>query len=226
MYEIQKSGLPPSELGDDRCFQIEYFGHGDILMAAWNGALDLDPSANDGVSVRFGLAHGSDVIILASLAGYLKRLGRSDDEVRETMHEAGKEILHDDSENLRFYRSLWQGYVNRIADGESHTRFDVPAMRLACLVLPTPSQPGLIEQTGGTGIYTKNANDNNTLLVLAGLIPATDLEGKKVVEINRTVEFCEHDIPTMARLVCDLALGEYRRDLHSFLVNLYLTEVF
>ena len=220
MYQVHKAELPPTELGDDRCFQVKYFGHGDILVAAWNGPIDLDPSASDGVSTRFGFTHGSDVVILASLAGYLKRLGRSDDEVRGTMHEAGEEILGDSPERLLYYRSPQKNYVNRISSGEPLARFDIPEQGLKCLALPVPAHPGLIEDCGGTGIYTRRTEDTPNL-VFAGFVPATTPEGKKTTEIDRTADFCEHDIPAMARLVCKMALGEYRKDLQSFLVNLY-----
>lgn len=226
MYEAQKAELPSSELGSNRCFQIEYYGHGDILVSAWNGSLDLEPSANDGMSIRFGLAHGNDVIILASFAGYLKRLGKSDGEVRETMREAGSKILDDDPENLRLYHNPRQNSIDRIADGEPLTRFDELARSLSCLVLPVPSQPGLIEETGGTGIYTRGTEGAKLFLVFAGFTPTTDSEGKKVAEIDRTEEFCELDVPTMARLVCNLALGEYRTDIQSFLANLYTPKEF
>lgn len=225
MYQIHKTKLPLTELGDDRCFEIKYFGHGDILAATWDGPLDMDPSADDGVSTRFGFTHGSDVVILASLAGYLKRCGRSNGEVRDMMQIAGEDILSDGQEGMGYYHSLQKGYLNRVANGDPLTRFDVPEQGLSCLALPMPAQPGLIEDTGGTGIYNKTTQDAN-YLVFAGHVPTIDSEGRKAIEINRTADFCEYDIPSMARLVCNLALGEYRKDIHAFLANMYETDEF
>ena len=224
MYTVHKTELPASELGSGRCFQIKYYGHGDILAATWNGPLDLEPSADDGVSIRFGFTHGSDAVILASLAGYLKRCDRSDEEVCSTIQKAGGEILSDDSKSLADYRSLQQNYVNRVADGAPLTGFDYHQQGLSCLALPMPTQPGRIEAGGGTGIYTKST-EGSDYLVFAGLAPSTDLEGHKVMEIDRTAGFCERDIPSMAHMVCDMALGEYRKDIHAFLANLYAEEL-
>lgn len=221
MINLQKAELPPSELGDDRCFEIGYFGHGDIVVSAWNGTLDLEPSRSDGISTRFGFAHGNDALILASMAGYLKRLGRSNDEVRETLQESGKNILE---EELGYYHSLRTGSLNMIAAGNPMSRFDDEERGFACLVSPTPSQPGLIEKTGGTGIYTRETDAQIKHLVFAGFTPHKDNEGNEVSEISRTVEFCEQDVPVMARLVCNLALGEYRSDLIALLTNLYVPE--
>ena len=224
MYEVQKVELPESELGSERCFRIEYSGHGDIFIATWNGSLDLDPFTSDGESTRFRFAHGSEVLILASFAGYLKRLGKSEEEICAAMHIAGEDILNDDAESLHHYRSIRQHSIDRIAKGEPFTRFDIPEKDLVCLIMPIPSQPGVVEEVGGTGIYTRNFEDAKIFLVLAGFVPTINSDGQKVTEMNRSAEFCEHDMPAMARLVCKLALGEYRRDIHSFLINLYTPE--
>lgn len=220
MEFVQKAELPPTELGQNRCFQIEYFGHGDIYIATWDGPLDFEPTTNDGESTSFGFAHGSDVLILASLAGYLKRLRRSTEEIRDILHDAGKDILNDDLECIYFRHRLDDAHIGRIANGGACARFDVPDRGLACLVMPVPSQPGIIEQTGGTGIYTRNNNDSEANLVFAGHKPVVDESGKPTTEIVRTADFCSQDIPVIAQLVCNLALGEYRRDLQSLLISL------
>lgn len=220
MYEIYKAKLPEGRLGDDRCVQMNYYGHGDILLATWNGPVGLNPFSPRDTSTRFGFAHGNDVAILASFAGYLKRLGRSNKKVRDTMHIAGEDILQDRPNHLKHSLSVDKNLIQHTASGKPLQSFDIPARSLACLVIPMPSQPGLLERSGGTGIYTRKSEGTDDLLVFAGFEAATDLGGRPRAEIDRTADFCEQDIPTMAGLVCKMALGDYRKDIRSFLTTL------
>jgi hypothetical protein len=218
-YEVQKAELPPGDLGEDRCLQIGYYGHGDISLAAWNGPLEADPYAERVASSRFGLCHGSDISLFASLAGYLRRAGRSDEDVSSTLRTAGADILGDDPDNLRYYRNMSAFAVNRIANGVPLPRFDIGARSWNCLLLPTPTRPGVIEETGGTAIYTRSTGDF-THLVFAQILASDRRGGAMDFEIGESAEFCEQDVPVMARLICQTALGEYRRDIQAFLNDL------
>ena len=220
MYTVQKVQLPSSELGDDRCFQINYYGHGDIMTSVWQGPLEIEPQAEDGISVRYGFAHGFDSMILASLAGYLWRAGQSPDDIRQTMQHAGEDVLADDQCSLKYHS--YQSMVHRISRGEPLKSFDLSDMRLDCLALPVPAYPGTLDKTGGTGIYTTRADGGSTRLVLAKHTPVPDTHERPTTTITDTSEFCEQDVPSMARLVCKLALGEYRRDVKAFLTQLYV----
>jgi hypothetical protein len=215
MDEIFKAELPPSELGNDRCFQIKHSGHGDLLMAAWNGSIDLIPAIQRDKVTQFAMYHGSEIMIIAGLSGYLKRLGRSDEEVSRVMHMAGDEILGDPPENLLHYHNLSQSHINRVANGGPFSRFNVLERGLEALTYPISAQPGVLEQTGGTGMYCREAKGSGLRFVLAGFEPT----GGEAV-IDRTFEFCEQDVPVLGRLVCETALGEYRRDIQAFLTNL------
>lgn len=218
-YTPHKTLLPESELGADRCFQIKYFGHGDILMSTWHGSIDHNPSTQDDVSYGFGMAHGGDVYILASLAGFLVRAGEAKDTIKDIFHEAGRNILQDDAEFLRYYSHLSRNYIARIANGKSAPLFDIPERNLQCLMAPRPSVPGIVEKSGGTGIYTTQNEDETMLLVFARHQPTYSATEHETF-VKYTAEFCQSDVPVMARAVCELSLGEYRKDLHAFLHTL------
>ena len=212
-YESNKAKLPPTELGDNRCLQIGYYGHGDIFMATWTGSLDLEPHLEDGISTCFNLAHGSDLILLASCVGYLRRLGKSEEQVRRVIMEAGRGVIEDDLGNMRFHSIGNWSSVHLVATGSPSSRFDRDGMR--SLVIPTPAQPGTLERVGGTAIYTRPNPNGEDTLVYASLRP--DRQSDFNVGIHETADFCSDDIPVIAGLVCEMALGEYRRDLRYFL---------
>ncbi len=214
MYLNRKAQLPASDLGTERCFEIEYFGHGDVRMSVWEGDVSYDPKNHDEVSTNFGMAHGSDVLIIASLVGYLSRVGKTQEEVASVMVEAGQDILSDDPSSLRYYGSHLFG-LNNTASGSPITRFDINERNLDCLLVPHPTVPGVLDEVGGTGIYTRSTQDEQRM-VLVKFEPVSE-GGRRYAEPSDEAEFCETDVPTMARLVCDLAMGEYRRDIHEFL---------
>ena len=223
-YASNKSELPPSTLGEDRCFQIKYFGHGDIFAAAWQGSIDHSPTVGDGISACFNFAHGSDVVIMASLAGYLRRVGRSPEEVKNICNEAGEEILTDDPDSLRFHHRLDDARNALIAEGVRISRFDIQSPELRCLVTPIPTQPGVVDLVGGTGIYTRPNPIGEESYVFASIKSGERTDDEFADRIGSVADFCVDDVPVMARLACNMALGEYRRDIHAFLTNLYVSE--
>lgn len=212
---VQMARLADGELGENRMFRIGYYGHGDIRMATWQGEELVDPVTREGNVQNFGMAHGSDVLIMASFAGFYKRLGHGEEEIRETLRQAGKDIIDDSQEE--FFTSRWE----YITQGEPSTAWDIPEHGLDCLVTPIPSQPGILEQTGGTGIYTRGIEQGVGRLVF-GRFSRTE-SGE--VALTDTADFCEADVPVMARLVCDVAVGEYQRDIQAFLNQLYRPDV-
>ncbi|NCU37810.1 hypothetical protein EOL96_01980 [Candidatus Saccharibacteria bacterium] len=219
----KKASLPPTELGTNRCFEIGYFGHGDIVISTWQGSLKHEPRYRDRISTRFGLAHGNDSMIVAAFAGYLRRLGKTKDEAGQIMTEAGKGILLANSRSAPYHHPPSSGFLGVIANGKPITRYDEIDTGLKCLLPPTPAQPGTIDSTGGTAMYTwHDLNSQNTYLMLGQRI-GTQLEnGDRTTVLGETATFCEKDIPTMANLACQLALGEYQEEIRVFLRNEYI----
>lgn len=223
---VQRVQLPPSELGENRCFEIGYFGHGDIIVSTWEGTLDHEVRRDDGISTRFGFTHGSDAMILASMAGFLVRAGKDEEAVSRIMCKAGEEILSEGVDVIRYHYGFQRHYIEDIADGDLALRFDDERLGLDCLVAPTPAHPGHIETAGGTAIYTRvDEGLQQTLLVFGRHAATRSDDGVKATELDGTAEFCAQDIPAMARVVCKLALGDYRDDIHLFLACKYTREI-
>lgn len=222
---VERARLPDTDLGEDRCFEIGYFGHGDIVVATWQGPLDHEPRNGDGLSKRFGFSHGSDDLILASMAGFLTRAGKDKKEIGRIMLGAGEGILADGTENLRGHYNIREGTLAGIVEGNPARRYDQEESGLQCLVTPTPSQPGTFSEIGGTVIYTRqDTGHERTLLVFGRHDAIRGEDGTKRTTLAETEDFCEQDIPVMALLVCSLALGEYRRDLQAFLMSEFIEE--
>ncbi|MDZ7744449.1 MAG: hypothetical protein U5K77_01675 [Candidatus Saccharibacteria bacterium] len=224
MEHGQKATLPSTELGDSRCFQIEYFGHGDIFMVAWEGSIDFEPSADDSTSACFGFSHGSDVTILAALGGYLRRIGHTVDETRDVLLEAGTDVLTANYPEYQLDRSRHNSLLGKVAVGQEFRNYDLDGITgfehsLSCLLPPVPDRPGQIGKTGGTGIYTTPSQADQEHLVFVSLAPNTALPHEENLTVSHTAEFCEQDVQTIAKLVCDVALGEYRIDVYAFLKN-------
>ena len=201
--------LPETKLGSDRHLEMSHSYHGDIIVSTWQG---LEEAVNV-EGAQFGFAHGSDTIILAAMAGYLRRSGMSTDDVGKIMCEAGSEVLSEEDSSSHS-DSFMGSMLKSIAEGKGSVYYDKPSIGLRALATPTPRVPGLIEDVGGTAMYTRD-NDllGEKLFVLAQYTMAD--------EAPETAEFCQEDIPTMARLACNLSLGDYRRDVKSFLLREY-----
>jgi hypothetical protein len=209
-YEAGRVHLPETELGPDRHLQIGYFGHGDIFMATWNGYPDHRPTREDGRSTCFNMSHGSDLLLLASCVGYLRRIGRPEEEIRAIMSEAGREVLQDD---IGSREPGGRSSASWIARGTHYTRYDRDG--LESLVPPITAQPGLLDRVGGTSVFTRPNPSGDDYLVFASLRPGDGHEDG--TKIHETADFCRNDIPDIAELVCNMALGEYLKDLKWFL---------
>ena len=203
------SPLPETKLGKDRYFKIGHSYHGDLVVSSWQGADEA--KVTDITS--FGFAHGSDTTILAAFAGYLRRSGRSNADVGEIMREAGGEVLCGEVSSLHG-DSFSKGMLSSVARGDAPGYFDDEALGLQALGSPIPRVPGLIEEVGGTAMYTRDDGQPETKLFVFAQYPV-------FAEAPVTAEFCQEDIPTMAKLACNLALGDYRRDIGSFLRREY-----
>ncbi|HCH34816.1 MAG: hypothetical protein UY35_C0027G0007 [Candidatus Saccharibacteria bacterium GW2011_GWC2_48_9] len=202
---FQKAALPRhDELGANRCVQMSYSYHGDIVVSPWSGSLEEGPSVD---GARFGFAHGSDATILAAMVGYLRRAKQSEDDVRKVMLEAGAEVLSS-KESSRSYDSFTGGMLSSIATGEASHYYNEESMGLHALAAPITQVPGTLEEVGGTALYTRG---DPPLLVFAQYPLAK--------ESPVTAEFCQNDIPIMAKLACGLALGDYRKDIRKFLLR-------
>lgn len=217
---IHKDRLPESELGEDRCFQIEYFGHGDMRMSFWQGDLSYVPRNDDDISKNFGFIHGNDVMLFASFAGYLARVGRSHEEISEVLLSAGDEVLRDNLGTIGYMVNRVMGRTENVASGEPSSRYDIPDQNLVALLSPQPNEPALLNEVGGTGIYTRRSGDNVYFVIARfnALLGRSDEEA----ELYYTADFCERDVPVLARLVCSLSMGEYRKDIQAFLNGQYI----
>lgn len=215
-YEMQKTRLPESELGQERCFQIGYFGHGDVFAAVWEGDIGAEPTGRDEAFARFNLSHGADPVLIACQIGYLRRIGVSEDETRRIFVEAGSKIL-DDGEELG-WRSPYPPRLEREVSGSGFPRFDLPERGLYCLMLPRPGVPGVIEEVGGTGLYAQSREDGKDLLAWVQHLPGKPEDDTKP-NLGKIAEFCVDDIPVISRMVCDMSLGEYRKDIFTLLLK-------
>lgn len=213
MHQVQKTALPTSELGSTRCFEAGYFGHGDLVMSTWSGPLEHEPSHNDEMSLRFGLLHGSDALVIASLAGYLHRYGMSASDTKSILLAAGNGILSDTDE---IYSCDNLGSLKLLAEGNDWPRYKLKEEGLNCLMPPTPTRPGILAEAGGTGLYT--TDDDQPHLVFAAFSP-TGITAEEV-KPSHMAHFVAADIEPIAKVVCDLALGEYREDIQAFLSSL------
>ena len=212
-YETHKAQLPPTELGDDRCLQMKYFGEGDIFIASWTGSLERRPTVTDGISKCFNLAHGSDLLLFASCVGYLRRINMPEEEVKQIILESGQEVLEDNLD-MQYHHSGQEHYAQRVSEGRRVKIFDRVDEGLHCLVDPRPTRPGQINRVGATGIYTRMRPEKTESLVYASLMPNSQRDG---VTVHETTDFCAADIPVMASLICSMAQGDYRKDLKMFI---------
>lgn len=184
-------------------------------MATWEGDLEHDPTRNDGISTCFNARHGSDTVILAGLMGYYARLRKPESEIARTFLTAGETLLAEEID-MNLYYSVQTSHLMHIANGEPFPLYDLPEQGLSCLIPPIPAQPGIIEEKGGTAFYTNTDSDQEQRLVVASHMPNGERNNAHIAE---TAIFTEADIPIMAKLVCNLALGEYRREIKGFLTH-------
>lgn len=213
MYDEAKAQLPTTELGSERCLQMEYYGHGDIAITSWSGPLDINPDEAEAPATRFNMRHGCDLLLLAACVGYLRRFNTPEEEIQQTVLAASQEIIAEDLGDLR-YHSYTDTTIKRVSVGAPFPRYDMPDLSLTCLMPLEPSQPGLAHRVGGTAIYTKPNGNKTGYLVYASHVP---VPREETTEIAATTEFCKQDIPTIASLICEMALGEYRRDLKKYI---------
>lgn len=207
--------LPSNSLGDNRCFEIDYYGHGDICASTWIG------SPNDRLDYRgetlqnFGFTHTSDTLILAALIGYLRRAGTDESEVVEIIREAGQELLAEPAEPTEQCYNLEVATLARIASGAQMYKCSYGETKLQPLTPYIPSRPGVFTNTGGSAIHTQENTDAGSLLVFARYTTTDTQE----IALLDTATFSSTDIPDMARLACNHTLGEYRKEARSFIAN-------
>lgn len=197
--------LPPSILGDDRHLEIGLNGQGDVSMALWQDSADFDDLFG---AARFSFAHGWQATLLASLAGFLTRSDVPRPDINSVMLEAGRGVLADAPEVIGFQDGHY--ILQSIAEGRELDDANIDELGLSCLVRPMSSQPGPVEQVGGTGIYTRRTPES-TILVF-----------RRTNEEHTTAEFATEDVPIMGRLICNLALGVYRPGFQAFLRDNFL----
>jgi hypothetical protein len=214
MYERLRRQLPPTNFGVDRNIEYGYFGHGDILIAAWSGDIKQRPEHDDPRLKLFNMSYGSDTTLIACIAGYLRRAGVTDDKVKEIIINSGSEIIAEKGEQAS-KGSRHYSWRSRVVKGEAFPTFDIVNEGLEALLPPVPNQPGVVSEVGGTGVYTRR-NLFRVSFVLAGV---TDTRS---IESSRVAEFCVEDISTMATLVCRNALGEYRTEIGELIQQEFL----
>jgi len=217
-YQNQKVQLPPSELGENRCFEAEYTFHGDLMMRTWSGEIDeISPDPGDvHDEKRFGMAHGSDVHMIAAFIGYYNRLGVDPEETSEVFRTAAGDILNDE---LRpHYYNPEEHNLSQLAEGSSFIRYDIVSLNLDCLMPLMPVHPGRFERTGGTGLYTKTQELGQLALVFVSF-GQKDKDDPDSLPIRETAKFCKSDIPLMAQTICALSLGDYREQIQHLITD-------
>lgn len=215
--------LPDSKLGENRCFEFKYGeSHGDIKISSWQGSLERKFEIGDPSVKRFSMAHGSDAMFMAALAGYLIRSGEDDTKVSEVMIEAADDILSDPSyANDKYGSRTSLGFVEPIAKGERPAWSDLPEAGWAALIPVIPQQPGPVSEVGGTGMYSYEQH-GELGLVIASLYKPRGVTNEQELQVMDAVEFTTSDVPAMARVACATALGEYRKEIYQLVTKLYV----
>lgn len=208
--DVQKAKLPPTVLGEERCFQIGHSFQEDIVARTWEGPLDGSADDNDKTNLKaFGLMHSTHVLIIAALMGYLSRLGRSKQEIRSYFpDEIIKTAIGNDTLQ-RHYSHLQSLELGEVSRGDERPWSDIPDQGLSALTDFVPNKPG---GTNGTAFYTTR-KDNGLFLVLAGLAEEKDMS----IKITNQEWFVEEDVPIIGSLVYRLARGQCRDQIAAIL---------
>lgn len=225
MELVRRDKLPDSELGSDRCVEISIVGHGDLAIVVWDGDVDteVDELANISASKhdfeteqrkKFFFHHGCEVLLFASFVGYYQRMQIPVEEIRDDILSLAQTVTSI-SANENLYRRTSDAVESAlmIAEGFKATRFDINELELECLLIPQPVQPGTVESVGGTGIYTRRAGAGQRLVIASLFSPS---QQREALQVRHTTEFCRSDIPLLAKMICDIALGEYLDDINTF----------
>ncbi len=224
-WDAQRVKLPDGEVGSGRCFEIAYGGtHGDLRFATWQGDIEYQPEIMDASVKQFSMAHGSDAYFVAALAGYLKRAGKADEEIAETMVGAAENLLADPPRVHQFDRSpSGLGYY---VTGRPLEDADIPSAAWEALIRPVPQAPGSVYEAGGTGMYTHEAQAGQVGLVIARLREWRSSDGRGTeYELLHSAEFTTNDIPAIAKAACTLAQGDYRKEVYLLINKLYVEKV-
>lgn len=211
MRDVQRIRLPASELGVNRNFAYGYVAHGDIGMGVWAGELNTD---FDDKGVFFRLSHGSAVEFLSCLVGYYNRAEVPEDIVSDVFTNAATEVLSDP--DMQDQRSHY--YMHMYSSTGEHFKildyFDQPYMGWEALRMPLMAQPGELHEVGGMGAYTRTDIFGKSLLVLARLEAQL---GEDRVVVGDHAELTLTDVPPIARIICQSAMGEYRREMYDYI---------
>lgn len=209
MYESLSATLPATDYAKYRSAEIEYSHHGDIILS-----FSQKPTEeSDEYNTTFQMAHGNESILLGSMIGYYKRLGKSSKQTRMDFTKAGSLILEKERQDTqKSRRPQHSRTLSALANGRRAPRFDNQAMGWDRLTPDIPTQPGIIENVGGTAIYTRTDLFGNQTMLLAHIRPLFDWGLREERPKQASFDLFEHDIPVLAKLVCEQSAGEYRKD--------------
>lgn len=213
MYQAKSEKLQSSMYSDRRAITVGYSYHGDLAIS-----IHEDRDKNE-----FLFAHGSEVTIVASMIGYLARAGHSTTELIPKIMESGKEILKEYEEIERHRTPINRYDLRHVATGERYGRFNNLQMGWDALCVPIPKQPGIIEQVGGTGIYTREDVFGNKSLLLTDIPSRTALFFTNDDRKDCISELYESDIQPAIKLICEVAMGEYRTEV-GWLLNDFVSQ--
>lgn len=210
--------LPDDEGERQRFFEYGYVGHGDLSLVYWEGS-----EANDEVrSAPFQFSHSSELVLLGCMIGFYRRLGRSEEVIRELFYAAADGVLSDpyliSREDDRLSHAT--DHVQSFLSGERYGRFNQDILGWDALTTPIPAQPGVIDLVGGTGVYSRSDIFGRQSFLLAQQQSNQQVSRKKTVysyELPVHVDFYERDIPVLAKTICDLSMGDYRKEIFDFM---------
>jgi hypothetical protein len=222
MNKSQEISLPTSVLGNDRMFKMEFNREGDVKLLFWRQKFNDSTSMTRSKVQNFTMTHGSELSLLSSFVSYYKRAGISEEQIRYDFITAASPILNDKScalnDNSRLNESVRHALY--VANSEPFARFNKTAVGWECLHIPIPTQPGIIEEVGGTGIYARTDIFGDQLIVLA--YEKSDEDILFPEESYPLIELCRTDILPMARTICELTMGEYRSNIYDFMQSRFL----
>lgn len=213
-YKTAEILLPDTAYGVGRKVSYGFTYFGDVFL----GYQEANRESDDPRGKMLRLSHGRDIVLLGAFVGFCVRLGKDEGELKQIFFSAGANLLKDGAFARRHDEVNHSiDFVRGLAKGAEMRRFNKPQFGWNALFHSLPAIPGVVEEVGGTGFYTRSNIFNQQSLVLEAIPPKYSKTPLTPTALPDHIEFYEEDIPLLAKTVCDMSLGDYRADLRQFL---------
>jgi len=215
----RKIELPRENQNAPRSVELKYGYHGDISLTFWEGDLD---SKNDGASntKRFRFRHGGELPLIGSIAGYYRRLKVPHQEAVRDFRYAARSVLAESSELASPYESdsFAVRYAADAYKGEEIPVYDIDELGWKALNDPITTVPGDLDRTGGTGMYSCTDQNGNLQFILGHVLSESEEQDPKISEAElMNIELDRTEVLAIVELLCELSMGEYRREIYEFI---------